>query len=79
MIEIKVKTSKDEVENLHAYCSRLGRRNNSVLYLLESYLEKKLLDDEKLTEIRDVVLTVSADITKLSSHVVLEGDENERL
>lgn len=78
MIEIKVRTPKGE-ESLYSYCSRLSKRNNSVLYLLETYLDKKLLDDEKLAEIRDILLTVSADITKISSHLHLEGDEDERL
>lgn len=78
MIEIKIQQGEN-VESLYSYCSRLSKRNNSVLYLLETYLNKKLLDDEKLAEIRDVLLTVSADITKISSHLVVEGDEDERL
>lgn len=84
MMEIKIKTSKsdgsDEFESLYSYCSRLSKRNNSVLYLLESYLQRKLLDVPELAEIRDVLLTVSADISKLNNHIHIEcGDENERL
>lgn len=78
MIEIKVKTPKGE-ESLYSHCSRLSKRNNSVLYLLETYLDRKLLDDEKLAEIRDILLTVSADITKIPSHLYVEGDEHEGL
>jgi hypothetical protein len=81
MIEIKVKIDKsDEMESLYSYCSRLSKRNNSILYLLEEYLHKKLLDEPELADIRDVLLTVSADISKLTSHIHIEcGDNNERL
>lgn len=84
MKEVKVKLTKYdgsiEYESLYSYCSRLSKKNNSVLYLLESYLNKKLLTEPELTEIRDILLTVSADITKLNSHLVIEcGDDCERL
>ncbi|KON87344.1 hypothetical protein AF332_11245 [Sporosarcina globispora] len=81
MIEVKiVNPHSKELESLYTHCSRLSKRNNSVLYLLESYLDKKLLDDPQLAEIRDILLTVSADITKLTNHLHIEcGDENEGL
>lgn len=84
MSEIKVKivhqSGNEEIESLYSYCSRLSRKNNSVLYLLEKYLDKKLLDEPELAEIRDVLLTVSADISKLHSHlIILCGDDDERL
>lgn len=84
MKEVKVKlTNYDgsiEFESLYSYCSRLSKKNNSVLYLLESYLNKKLLTEPELVEIRDVLLTVSADISKLNSHLVIEcGDDCEGL
>lgn len=79
---IKVKnvypTDGYEEESLYGYCSKLSRRNNSVLYLLEKYLNKKLLDDPELAEIRDIVLTVSADISKLHSNLIV-GEDDERL
>jgi hypothetical protein len=75
MIYIKVKS---EVEELSTYLKKLSKRNNSVLYKLEEYLDKKLLTDEQLIEIRDAILTVSADINKLSSQIIC-GDENEEL
>ncbi|MGK4040945.1 hypothetical protein AB0Y20_01490 [Heyndrickxia oleronia] len=84
MKEVKVKlTNYDgsiEFESLYSYCSRLSKKNNSVLYLLESYLNKKLPTEPELVEIRDVLLTVSADISKLNSHLVIEcGDDCEGL
>lgn len=80
MIEIKVKNTKNEIENIQSYCLHLSKKNNSILYLLESYLNKKLLDDPQLTEIRDIILTVSADISKLPNNISLDfGDKNERL
>lgn len=67
-----------EIESVYSYCSRLSKRNNAVLYLLESYLSKKLLDEPELAEIRDIILTVSADISKLHNHLHVEcGDVNE--
>lgn len=84
MIDVKVKIQQsdgmEELEGLYSYCSRLSKRNNSVLYLLENYVGKKLLEDEKLAEIRDILLTVSADITKINSLLVIEsGDQDEGL
>jgi hypothetical protein len=77
MIYIKSKVS-NEVESLSSFCKRLSKRNNSILYKLEEYLDKKLLTDEQLVEIRDTILTVSADINKIPSQIVC-GDENEGL
>lgn len=80
MIDAKIKTSKnDELESLYSYCSRLSKKNNSVLYMLEFYLNKKLLEDEKLAEIRDILLTVSAEITKIPTCLIIEGDNDEGL
>ncbi|MEK4121975.1 hypothetical protein [Lysinibacillus sp. FSL K6-0102] len=84
MSDIKVKSSyinnEFEDESIYSYCSKLSKRNNAILYLLESHLNKKLLSDNELAEIRNVVLTVSADIARLPSLLyVEEGDENEGL
>lgn len=84
MIEVKVKTKStdgcEQLESLYSYCCRLSKRNNSILYLLESYLNKKLLEEPQLAEIRDILLTVSADITKISNYLHIEcGEENEKL
>lgn len=77
-IKIQHLDGTEEIESLYAYCTKLSKRNNSVLYLLESYLNKKLLDDPKLTKIRDIILTVSADISKLHNQLYIEdGDSDE--
>jgi hypothetical protein len=79
-VKIKSTVGQDELESLYSYCSRLSKKNNSVLYLLESYLGKKLLEEPQLAEIRDILLTVSADITKINSHLYVEyGEEHEKL
>jgi hypothetical protein len=65
-------------ESLYGYCARLSKRNNSVLYKLEDYLNQRLLDNSDLAEIRDIILTVSADISKLHDDLKL-GDEDEGL
>jgi hypothetical protein len=81
MIEVKVKIKTtdghEQLESLYSYCSRLSKKNNSILYLLESYLNKKLLEEPQLAEIRDILLTVSADITKLSSLLHVECGETD--
>lgn len=82
MMELKVKNihmdGSEEIESLYSYCSKLSKRNNSVLYLLESYLHKKMLEEPELAEIRDILLTVSADISKIHSHLLIErGEDNE--
>lgn len=84
MSDIKVKSSyinnEFEDESIYSYCSKLSKRNNAILYLLESYLNRKLLSDNELAEIRNVVLTVSADIARLPSLLYVEdGDEDEGL
>lgn len=83
MSNIKVKIQNGEngyTENLSSYCLKLSKKNNSTLYLIESYLNKKLLDDPELVEIRDAILTVSADISKLHLNLYIEnGDDNEKL
>lgn len=83
MSNIKIKVpypNSSETESVYSYCSKLSKRNNSILYLLETYLNKKLLDDAELAEIRDIILTVSADISKLHTLLIVEnGDEDEGL
>lgn len=64
-----------ELESLENYCMRLSKKNNSVLYKLENYLNKKMLEDVSLIEIRDLILTVSADIARLSERIVVNGEE----
>lgn len=64
-----------ELESLESYCLRLSKKNNSVLYKLENYLNKKMLEDVSLIEIRDLILTVSADIARLSERIVVNGEE----
>lgn len=57
------------------YCEKIGKKNNSVLFKLERYLGIKLLSNDELKEIRDTVLDVSADITRLPTNITMEGDE----
>lgn len=64
---------------LESYCLRLSKKNNSILYKLEKYLGHKLLTNEELIEIRDTILTVSADISKIPSFLQESGENDERL
>ncbi|MGG2091245.1 hypothetical protein AB1283_00580 [Bacillus sp. S13(2024)] len=69
MSQLIVKTvdnfGNETFESIESYCVRVGKKNNSVLYKLENYLGKKLLSDEALIEIRDIILTVSAEVTNI--------------
>ena len=79
-IVVKNPANQTEFESLAVYCQKISKKNNSLLYRLENYLGKKLLSDNELSEIRDLILTVSGDISRLpESTIVLDGDENERL
>ncbi len=59
MSTIKVKSANKDgqikLEDLDVFCNKLCKRNNSVLFKLEKYLNKKLLSDPELTEIRDII------------------------
>lgn len=80
MIYVKLRDENDEIYTipLKEYCTRLGRRNNSVLFRLEKYLGIKLLSNDELKDIREIVLDISADITRLPDSVELyESDRSD--
>lgn len=74
MSTIKVKSANKDgqikIEDLDVFCKKLCNRNNSVLFKLEKYLDKKLLSDPELTEIRDTILTVSGELNRLKDNLV---------
>ncbi|WP_144468672.1 hypothetical protein [Bacillus pumilus] len=63
---------------LNEHLIRLSKKNNSVLFKLEEFLDKKLIADPSLSEIRDIILSVSGDIVRLENSIVC-GDHNEGL
>jgi hypothetical protein len=65
-------------ETLESYCKRLSKKNNSILYKLENYLQKSMLSEPELLEIRDVILTVSGDISRIPINII-HGDPHEKL
>ncbi|PGZ96951.1 hypothetical protein COE51_16400 [Bacillus pseudomycoides] len=77
MSKLLVKTidnhGNETIESIESYCIRIGKKNNSILYKLENYLNKKMLSDESLIEIRDIVLTISAEIANIPK--IIELDE----
>ncbi|XAK55418.1 hypothetical protein AAHT66_14730 [Bacillus inaquosorum] len=83
MSSIKVKSAQKDgqikLEDLDVFCNKLCKRNNSVLFKLEKYLNKKLLSDPELTEIRDTILTVSGEVNRLRDNLATDGDSNEGL
>lgn len=79
--EIKVKSEYFEsgYENITSYCSWLKRKNNVALHLIESYIGKDMREDERLLEIRNVILDVSGDIARLPYKLIMVSEENEKL
>ncbi|KXZ22314.1 hypothetical protein P4T89_13150 [Bacillus nakamurai] len=80
---IKVKSVSNngqiKIEELDVYCNKLSKKNNSVLFKLEECLNKKLLSDPELTEIRDTILTVSGELNRLNDCILTDGDSIEGL
>lgn len=74
-IKITDKNGKDTVEEINSYLNRLSKKNNSVLYHIEEYLEKSLFNEPKLLIIRNTILDVSGDIARLSTRIVGDSDE----
>lgn len=63
---------------INGHLIRLSKKNNSVLFKLEEFLDKKLISDPSLSEIRDIILSVSGDIVRLENSIVC-GDHDEGL
>lgn len=81
MSKYKIKIlNNDEytTEALNIFCSRLSKRNISILFLLENYLNKSLLSDADLAEIRRVILSVSGEIERIPNRITV-GDKDEGL
>ncbi|MEC1665708.1 hypothetical protein [Bacillus halotolerans] len=80
-IKIKLVNNDGQIKlvDLDIFCKKLCNRNNSVLFKLEKYLDKKLLSDPELTEIRDTILTVSGELNRLKDNLVTDGDSIEGL
>lgn len=87
MVKIRVENDHFEIgsEELDTYCMWLKNKNNVVLHLIESYLKAEgviqddLSSDPKLKEIRNMILDVSGDISRLPSKAYAVGDNDERL
>ena len=79
MSEMFIKTTdkngEDTLETIDSYLNRLSKKNNSVLYHIEEYLEKSLFNEPKLLIIRNTILDVSGDIARLSTRIVGDSDE----
>lgn len=63
---------------INEHLIRLSKKNNSVLFKLEKFVDRKLITDPSLSEIRDIILSVSGDIVRLENSIVC-GDHNEGL
>lgn len=61
-------------EPLNIFCQKISRRNNSVLYKIEKYLNDKMLSNDELREIRNVILDVSANISRLPENIKIDKD-----
>ena len=79
--EIKVKTDNfpQGYTNLVEYCYHLKNKNLVVLHLIENYIGYPLDTDDRLKEIRKIILDVSGNINRLPYSIFVEEDENEGL
>lgn len=75
---VYVDTNDITIHNLHEYCMWLQGRNNSLLYDLENHLDIKLTSDIGLSKIRNKILDVSAEISRLPSNLLV-GEVDEEL
>ncbi|QDX94748.1 hypothetical protein EEL30_22155 [Brevibacillus laterosporus] len=69
----------DQLENIQVYCERLSRKNNSTLFRLEKFTGLKLLQEEELREIREIILSVSGEISRLPSKLACGCDCDKKL
>jgi len=78
--EIKVLTEDTSYgyTNLVEYCYRLKNKNLVVLHLIENYIGYPLDSDERLMEIRKIILDVSGNINRLPYNLFVEEDEDEK-
>lgn len=65
-------------ENLDSYCKWLKNKNTVTLHLLEKYLGQSLESDERLLEIKKIILDVSGDISRLPHNIFVKDDEDEK-
>ncbi|MEX0595712.1 MAG: hypothetical protein WD512_04360 [Candidatus Paceibacterota bacterium] len=59
-------------EEFKDICFKLSKRNNSTLYKIETYFGVSMMSDDEIAEIRNDILTVSAEIKRLP--YMTEGD-----
>jgi SepF-like predicted cell division protein (DUF552 family) len=73
MICVKYENENGDVQYipLKDYCERVSKRNNSVLFKIEKYLGIKMLSDEVLKEVRNIILDTSADVSRLPNNIII--------
>lgn len=65
--------------SLVEYCYHLKNKNMVVLHLIENYIGYPLTSDDKLMEIRKIILDVSGNVNRLPYNIFVEEDEDEKL
>ena len=66
-------------EDLDSYCRWLKNKNIVTLHLIENYLGFPVESDERLVEIKKIILDVSGDINRLPYNIFIEDDSDEKL
>lgn len=79
--EIKVITDDfpQGFTSLVEYCYYLKNKNTVVLHLIEDYIGISLDSDEKLKEVRKIILDVSGNVNRLPYNIFVEEDDDEGL
>ena len=86
LVKIDVKNFKvmsdnfpEDAKSLIEFCYYLKNKNIVSLHLLEDYLGVDMDSNEKLQEIRKIILGVSGSINRLPYHIYMEDVEDEKL
>lgn len=79
--QIKVKTEDfpQGFSSLSGFCYHLKNKNTVALHLIEKYIGKSLDSEDRLVEIRKIILDVSGEINRLPYNIFIEDDNNEGL
>lgn len=65
-------------EDIHSYCRWLNNKNIVALHLLENYLGITMDSNDKLVEIKKIILDVSGSINRLPYTIVVKENDNEK-
>ena len=78
-IKVEADNFPEGCTSLIEYCYYLKNKNSVVLHLIENYVGYPLDTDDRLLEIRKIILDVGGNINRLPYNIFVEEDEDEGL